>query len=105
MVEQVTQFVQETERRAPTDARDTQVDRVSLAKAIRAGFTDRRGWTHGNRLEIGPDSVQAGRRSERPLKLPRERAPSRQQQDLVQGAEPRLAFTCDAVRVPALSHR
>ena len=58
MVDQVRELVQEPERRAASDARDTQVDRVLLAKAVSTGLADRCGCANGYRLEIGTQAVK-----------------------------------------------
>jgi hypothetical protein len=58
MIDQVPELVQKPECRAAADPRDTQVDRVLLAKAVGAGLTDRRGCANGYRLEIGAQAVK-----------------------------------------------
>ena len=74
VVEQMTELVQEPERNASADARDAHVDRVASAEAVRAGFGDRRRWSHRNRFEIGEEAVQPRCCRKRTLELPCERA-------------------------------
>ena len=52
MIEQVTEFVQESKCDAPADTRDAEIDRVAPAEPIRTGLGDRGRRPHRDRLEI-----------------------------------------------------
>src|SRR5207253_891173 len=52
VIEQVTEFVQESKCDAPADTRDAEIDRVAPAEPIRTGLGDRGRRPHRDRLEI-----------------------------------------------------
>ncbi len=104
MIEEMSELVQKSQRGASADARHAKIDRISLAKSVRAGLADRRGRSYRNRFEIRSKRVEARRCSKRTTKLRRERTSPRQRDHVFQRTQPRLAFARDTTWIPALSH-